>query len=64
MNDAPLIKASRFVHSHDDFGFIALDIRWMYPEDSGKTLVLEVYTLVIDDSLFRRLYVDRSQFGW
>lgn len=34
------MKAHRFVLSHD-FGFIALNILYMYPEDSGT------YTLIV-----------------
>ncbi|VDK45179.1 unnamed protein product [Anisakis simplex] len=40
LNDRPLMKAHRFVLSHD-FGFVALNILYMYPEDSGT------YTLIV-----------------
>ncbi|VDM48878.1 unnamed protein product [Toxocara canis] len=40
LNGHPLMKAHRFVLSHD-FGFIALNILYMYPEDSGT------YTLIV-----------------
>uniref|UniRef100_F1KPJ7 Titin n=1 Tax=Ascaris suum TaxID=6253 RepID=F1KPJ7_ASCSU len=40
LNGRPLMKAHRFVLSHD-FGFIALNILYMYPEDSGT------YTLIV-----------------
>uniref|UniRef100_A0A183D0T1 Ig-like domain-containing protein n=1 Tax=Gongylonema pulchrum TaxID=637853 RepID=A0A183D0T1_9BILA len=43
LNGKPLMKAHRFVLSHD-FGFIALNILYMYPEDSGT------YTLVIKNA--------------
>ncbi|OZC07058.1 hypothetical protein X798_05950 [Onchocerca flexuosa] len=43
LNDRPLMKAHRFVLSHD-FGFIALNILYMYPEDSGT------YTLVVKNA--------------
>ncbi|VDN06754.1 unnamed protein product [Thelazia callipaeda] len=43
LNGRPLMKAHRFVLSHD-FGFIALNILYMYPEDSGT------YTLVVKNS--------------
>ncbi|PAV62890.1 hypothetical protein WR25_23783 isoform D [Diploscapter pachys] len=40
VNGAPLMKASRFVLSQD-FGYIALNILYCYPEDSGT------YTLIV-----------------
>uniref|UniRef100_A0A915PRJ2 Ig-like domain-containing protein n=1 Tax=Setaria digitata TaxID=48799 RepID=A0A915PRJ2_9BILA len=43
LNGRPLMKAHRFVLSHD-FGFIALNILYMYPEDSGT------YTLIIKNA--------------
>ncbi|CAG9532190.1 unnamed protein product [Cercopithifilaria johnstoni] len=43
LNGSPLMKAHRFVLSHD-FGFIALNILYMYPEDSGT------YTLIVKNA--------------
>ncbi|KAM3716725.1 Kettin [Dirofilaria immitis] len=43
LNDRPLMKAHRFVLSHD-FGFIVLNILYMYPEDSGT------YTLIVKNA--------------
>lgn len=43
LNGRPLMKAHRFVLSHD-FGFIALNILYMYPEDSGT------YTLIVKNA--------------
>uniref|UniRef100_A0A1I7XKV9 Titin n=1 Tax=Heterorhabditis bacteriophora TaxID=37862 RepID=A0A1I7XKV9_HETBA len=43
VNDRPLMKAHRFVLSQD-FGYIALNILYCYPEDSGK------YTLIVRNS--------------
>ncbi|VDK66159.1 unnamed protein product, partial [Onchocerca ochengi] len=43
LNDRPLMKAHRFVLSYD-FGFIALNILYMYPEDSGT------YTLIVKNA--------------
>nr|CDQ05422.1 BMA-KETN-1, isoform j [Brugia malayi] len=43
LNGRPLMKAHRFVLTHD-FGFIALNILYMYPEDSGT------YTLVVKNA--------------
>ena len=40
VNGSPLMKAHRFVLSQD-FGYIALNILYCYPEDSGT------YTLII-----------------
>uniref|UniRef100_A0A0N5C356 Ig-like domain-containing protein n=1 Tax=Strongyloides papillosus TaxID=174720 RepID=A0A0N5C356_STREA len=40
LNDKPLKNGHRFVISHD-FGFVALNILYIYPEDSGT------YTLVV-----------------
>ncbi|PIO53705.1 hypothetical protein TELCIR_24950, partial [Teladorsagia circumcincta] len=40
VNGRPLMKAHRFVLSQD-FGYIALNILYCYPEDSGT------YTLVV-----------------
>lgn len=35
MNGAPLITGSR-VHTVDDFGFVVLEIDWLFPRDSGE----------------------------
>uniref|UniRef100_A0A0N5ALN5 Immunoglobulin I-set domain protein n=1 Tax=Syphacia muris TaxID=451379 RepID=A0A0N5ALN5_9BILA len=43
LNNRPLMKAHRFVLTHD-FGYIALNILYVYPEDSGT------YTLVIKNA--------------
>lgn len=43
LNGRPLMKAHRFVLTHD-FGFIALNILYMYPEDSGT------YTLIVKNA--------------
>lgn len=34
-NGRPLVTGSRF-HTIDDFGFIVLDIDWLYPRDTGE----------------------------
>ncbi|VDK72603.1 unnamed protein product [Litomosoides sigmodontis] len=44
LNGRPLMKAHRFVLSHD-FGFVSLNILYMYPEDSGT------YTLVVKNAV-------------
>uniref|UniRef100_A0A7E4ZS77 Immunoglobulin I-set domain protein n=1 Tax=Panagrellus redivivus TaxID=6233 RepID=A0A7E4ZS77_PANRE len=44
LNDQPLMQAHRFVTSYD-FGFAALNILYIYPEDSGT------YTLVVRNAI-------------
>lgn len=78
LNEQQLISGSR-IHTVNDFGFVVLDIDWLFDRDAGKykciasnqygsdsfefTLHVQVKTSIILDSQLQQSIVEQKSFG-